>query len=145
MIGLALVATVLTTAQRQERITTETARTVDEARLALSMIADEVREARSILDQSPDAALWFDRDHDGLQDAGEVEVYGFRPDGGMQMLVRQIDARTEIVLRGIQSGSLSVTLERTGLQLATTVTLPADAAGRGGITLTTKAVNRGNG
>lgn len=145
MIGFALVGTVLVTAQKQERIASETARTVDEARLALSSIANEVREARGLYQQGSDAAAWFDHDRDGAQDLGEVEVYGLRPDGSLQMLVRDIDGVVTPILREVFSGSFVVTMQRTGLELAMTITLPADPADRGGVTLTSKVVNRGNG
>lgn len=145
MIGLALMATVLTTAQRQERLTTENARAVDEARLAMSFMAGEIREARGLYDQGADAAAWFDTDRDGVQDTGEVHVYGIRADGDLFKLVREIDATSQTLLEGITGGTLTVSIQKTGMQLAMSVTLPDDAAGRGGITLTSKVVNRGNG
>lgn len=145
MIGFALVGTVLVTAQKQERATTETSRSVDEARLAMSLLASEIREARGLYQQGDDAAAWFDRNRNGQQDAGEVEVYSLRPDGTRQQLVRETDGAVQPLLRGISSGSLSVSMQRTGLQLSMTLTLPADPADRGGITLTSKVVNRGNG
>ena len=145
MIGFALIATVLFTAQRQERLTTANGQAVDEARLAISSVANEVREARALYAQGSDAALWFDDDHDGLQDAGEVHVYGIRTDGGTFKLVKEIDASSQTLLTGLTGGSLAVTVQRTGMQLAIAVTLPADAADRGGVTLTSKVVNRGNG
>jgi Tfp pilus assembly protein PilW len=145
MIGFALLASVLITAQRQEKFTSNTARTVDEARLALTTIANQVRSARGMTQQGSDAAVWFDRDRDGLQDSGEVSVYGLRPDGATQKLIRQVDADQTILLRGISSGSFTVSIQRTGLQLDMSITLPESEAGRGGITLASKVVNRGNG
>lgn len=145
MVGFALVSTVLVTAQRQERLTTDTARTVDEARLALSLLANEVREARSLTQNGADAVAWFDLDRDGLQDDGEAHVYGFRPDGATSMLVREIDGDRQVLLGGLSAGSLMASIQRTGFQLSMSVTLPAGDDGRGGITLTSKAVNRGNG
>jgi type II secretory pathway pseudopilin PulG len=145
MIALGLVATVLVSANRQQSIASETADTVDHARFALSLLANEVREARTVTQDGLDAAAWFDLDHDGLQDDGEVEVYGVRPDGALSQLVREIDGASQTLVSDISSGALTVSLERTGVQLAIEVTLPPDDAGRGGITLRTEVVTRGNG
>lgn len=144
MIAFAMLASVLITAQRQEKLTTETARSFDEVRLALARVTNEIREARGLTQSGADAQAWFDLDHDAVQDAGEVHVLGFRTVGGVTRLVREINGTSETLVDAIASGTLTVTLEKTGLQLAISVTMPDNDAGGGGATLTSKVVTRGN-
>lgn len=144
MVAFALVGTVLSSAQRQERISGATGLSVDTARMAMAQVVKEVREARSISMAGPDARAWFDINSDGIRDADEIFTYGLRPDGEDQKLVRIRSTGTDILGQGLESGTFAVTLSPNGQNLTISVTVPGPDPARAATTLSSQVSLRGN-
>jgi hypothetical protein len=143
MIAIALAGTLLVGAQRQERITDETGSGVDTARGALDRVVKAVRGARSLAMVDGDARAWVDANGDGVEDAGEVASYGFRPDGADQQLIRIVDGATQTLARGLDGGSLTVVMIENGPRLTMTIVVPG-SDGRSGTTMRSEVSTRGN-
>lgn len=144
LIGFGLVATVLVTAQRQERITTNVSRGIDEIRHAMGRATDDIREAKTLTASGTDAIAWVDANFDGVAQDTENHTFAVRTVSGVQQLVRINNGVEERLATGFSSGVVAVSTTPSGAKLTLTVTMPGDE-NRAGVTLSTEVATRGNG
>lgn len=87
---------VATTTLRAERTAEDLARNLDDTRIAVERVRDEVRGADGICEDSDGQSMtvWTDRNVDGTVDSGEVVTFELVEDDGETVLQRQDDEGT---------------------------------------------------
>lgn len=146
LVATAPLVMTLSATQRREMSAKELAHAVNEVRLVVDRIADDVRTADGLFDGgNGDAFLaWHDTDGDATIDIDEFVTFALAEVGGETVLFRDDDTTTSVLARGLTSASSLSASEAVDGDLAsiTLVINPDPAHAPGSMTIKTEVLAR---